>query len=263
MYTDDYAQIAKAAKTKLELWQRNPIGYFLSAMLAGLYIGFGILLIYTIGGMLGDLPFTKIVMGLAFGAVLGIVVVAGSELFTGNNFIMTGGWFNRTINLSQVLKLWLVCYIGNWTGAAVLALVFHGAGLNEGAVAAYITQSANLKMNLPFAALFLRGVLCNILICLAVWCAFRGRSETGKLGLIFWCLFAFVTCGFEQSVANMTLLTTALLGPVQSGVDIDGYFYNIGVVTLGNIAGGVIFVALPYYLISRPKENKNGILSEP
>lgn len=261
MYTDDYAQIANAARAKFDLWRHNPCGYFLSSMLAGLYIGFGILLIYTIGGMLGALPFAKIIMGLAFGAVLGIVVVAGSELFTGNNFIMTGGLFTRTVNLKQVLLLWLVCYLGNWAGALLLAFIFHGAGLNEGVVSRYIVENAAVKMHLSFLALFLRGVLCNILICLAVWCAVRCKSEVGKLGLIFWCLFAFITCGFEQSIANMTLLTTALLGPAQAGVTLGGYFYNIAVVTLGNITGGVLFVALPYYLISKQREAKHGLLS--
>ena len=107
------------------------------------------------------------------------------------------------------------------------------------------------KMSLPAQELFFRGLFCNILVCLAVWCTFRCKDDVSKLIMIFWCLFIFITAGFEHSVANMTLLTIGLLSPGTAAVSIAGYIYNIGVVTLGNMIGGIFFVAIPYYLISR------------
>ena len=92
------------------------------------------------------------------------------------------------------------------------------------------------------------------LVCLAVWCGFKCKSESGKLIMIFWCLFAFITTGFEHSIANMTLLTISLLAPMEAAVTIGGYAYNLIVVTLGNMVGGILFVAIPYYLISKKKE---------
>lgn len=109
-------------------------------------------------------------------------------------------------------------------------------------------------MNLPIIALITRAVLCNILVCLAVWCTFPLKSETAKLIMIFWCLFIFLTADFELNVANITLLSSALLGLFKEGLSLGGYFYNILLSTLGNLLGGIWGVALPYYLLSREKE---------
>ena len=106
-------------------------------------------------------------------------------------------------------------------------------------------------MSVSFVPLLLRAILCNILVCLAVWCAGKCRSESAKLIMIFWCLFAFITSGFEHSIANMTLLTIGLLEPAGQAVSIGGYFYNLAVVTVGNMIGGIVFVALPYFAASR------------
>jgi nitrite transporter NirC len=109
------------------------------------------------------------------------------------------------------------------------------------------------KMSIPFWPLLMRGILCNILVCLATWCSFKCKSESAKLIMIFWCLFVFITAGFEHSVANMTLLTIGLFAPDGANVSIIGYIYNIAVVTFGNMIGGAIFLALPYYIISKKK----------
>ncbi len=103
-------------------------------------------------------------------------------------------------------------------------------------------------MSTAFVPLFIRGILCNILVCLAVWCSFRTTNDAAKLIMVFWCLFAFITCGFEHSVANMTQLTVALLDPAGQAVSLVGYFYNLITVTLGNMVGGICFVAVPYFL---------------
>lgn len=243
-----------AAKAKCALLEGNGWGYFLASMLAGVYVGFGILLIFTAGGALAPAPWAKIVMGVSFGIALSLVVMAGAELFTGNNMIMIAGIAQKTVASAQTLKLWLVCFLGNWLGAVVLAFVFWGSGLASGATAELMAQTSAAKMAVPPLALFLRGVLCNVLVCLAVWCGFRCKSESAKLIMIFWCLYCFITCGFEHSIANMTLLTVGVLAPGSAAVSLGGYFYNILVVTLGNMAGAILFLALPYHLISKRKE---------
>jgi len=254
MYLDEFSAIANAARLKSDSLKQNPVGYFLASMLAGIYVGFGILLIFNIGGVLNGAPYTKIVMGASFGIALSLVIMAGAELFTGNNLVMVSGVLSKTVNWGEVFKLWLVCYIGNWAGSLLLAAMFYGAGFASGPVGEFVASVSATKMSIPLFPLFLRGLLCNVLVCLAVWCGFKCKSESGKLIMIFWCLFAFITSGFEHSIANMTLLSISLFAPFESAISISGYLYNIVVVTLGNMAGGILFVALPYYMISKKKE---------
>ncbi len=253
MFNEEFGAMAGAAKKKAGFLAERPAGYFLASVLAGIFIGFGILLIFTVGALLDGAPYTKIVMGAAFGIALSLVVIAGAELFTGNNLVMTSGALSRTVRWAQVFKLWAVCYIGNWVGAILLSLIFWGTGLADSATGQFIAASAAAKMAIPPAALFFRGMLCNALVCLAVWASFKTKSDAAKLIMVFWCLFAFITTGFEHSIANMTLLTTAMLNPAGAAVSAGGYFYNILLSSAGNMAGGILLVALPYFAIARRK----------
>ena len=253
MFNEEFNKVAGAAKAKSDLLKNNKLGYFVSSMLAGIFVGMAIMLIFTIGGLLtaASSPATKIVMGISFGGALSLVVFAGSELFTGNNFVMAVGSLNKSLSWVDTIKVWIVSFIGNLVGSILAGYMFYLTGLAKGPVGEFIANTAATKMSLPAQELFFRGLFCNILVCLAVWCTFRCKDDVSKLIMIFWCLFIFITAGFEHSVANMTLLTIGLLSPGTAAVSIAGYIYNIGVVTLGNMIGGIFFVAVPYYLISR------------
>jgi len=250
MFSAEFTAVAKAAKDKVEFLKRNPLGYFVASILAGAYIGFGVLVFSAVGGLLTGDPYARIVMGASFGIALSLVVMAGAELFTGNNFVFSLGLFGKKIKFRDVVKTLIVCYIGNWAGAVLLAVIFRGTGLTNGATGEFIASLSAAKMAVPAAELFFRGMLCNILVCLAVWCTFRCKSESAKLIMIFWCLLAFNASSFEHSIANMTLLTISLFAPFGAAVSLGGYFYNILLVTLGNMAGGILCMALPYYLIA-------------
>lgn len=254
MFHDEFIAASNAAKAKIRLLNKNPLGYFISSILGGMFIGIGILLIFSIGGMLSGLPYAKIVMGISFGIALSLVVISGAELFTGNNLIMVSGLMKKKVSFLECIKLWAVCYIGNWLGSILIAYMFYMADLSVNGVGEFIALSASIKMNTNMTALLFRGILCNILVCLAIWCGLRCKSESGKLIMIFWCLFAFITSGFEHSIANMTLLTIGLLTPFSADISFMGYFYNIFIVTLGNMIGGILFVAIPYYIISKKEE---------
>lgn len=253
MFNEEFNKVAGAAKAKSDLLKNNKLGYFVSSMLAGIFVGMAIMLIFTIGGLLtaAESPATKIVMGISFGGALSLVVFAGSELFTGNNFVMAVGSLNKSLSWVDTIKVWIVSFIGNLVGSILAGYMFYLTGLAKGPVGEFIANTAATKMSLPAQELFFRGLFCNILVCLAVWCTFRCKDDVSKLIMIFWCLFIFITAGFEHSIANMTLLTIGLLSPGTAAVSITGYAYNIGVVTLGNMIGGIFFVAVPYYLISR------------
>lgn len=252
MYNDALDSVIQAGKKKIKFLDENPLGFILSSILAGVFVGFGILLIFSISAVTQGLNFTKILMGMSFGVALSLVIMAGSELFTGNNFVMGVGLFRKEIRIRQVIKLWLVCYIGNWIGSWILAFLFSHSGLMTENLNQVVANASLAKTQVPFVGLLIRGMLCNVLVCIAVWLSIKMKSESGKLIMIFWCLFAFITTGFEHSVANMTLLSLDILQPVSS-ISISGYFYNILTASLGNMIGGIFFVALPYVIVGKER----------
>lgn len=256
MFFETVEGFRTSAVKKTALLQKNPLGYFLSSMLAGIYVGFGIVLIFSVAAPLAadQSPLVKALMGAAFGVALSLVIFAGSELFTGNAMVMGFGVLGRTSRLRDLAGVWAVSWVGNLAGALVLAALVVGSGAANAALPFFAKVSA-AKMGAGPMELILRGILCNTLVCLAVWTSARATSDSAKLILIWWCLFAFIGSGFEHSIANMTLLGVAVLGsPEAAGVSWGGFFYNLGLVTLGNILGALVILAVPYHLISRPSK---------
>ncbi len=253
MMMDDIKRVSQISQKKAAYMENSMSGYLVLSLLAGIYVGFGIILIFTIGA-----PFaaassaaTKLIMGLSFGIALSLVIFAGSELFTGNNMFCLVGGLTGEIGWDKIFKLSLICYIGNLAGSLLLAwLVVASGTLSFPPQSDFIIKVTSLKMNLPFYELFLRGILCNWLVCLAVWTAGRTQSDSAKLILIFWCLFAFIGSGFEHSVANMTLLGIGLFLPHGDSISWFGFAKNLIPVTLGNIIGGGFFVGGLYWIVS-------------
>ena len=205
MLNADVQRMVDVAAKKIAYLEEAPLGYVILAALAGVYLGFGITLIFSIGA-----PFAaagsaalKLVMGVSFGIALTLVIFAGSELFTGNNMVGVIGALAGQITWGQVWMLFLWSLLGNLIGSLAVAWMVVQSGVVSAAPqAALIQKVAVIKMALPAWELFLRGVLCNWLVCLAVWTASRTTSEAAKILLIFWCLFAFIGSGFEHSIAN-------------------------------------------------------------
>jgi formate transporter len=233
------------------------------AVLAGLFIGLGALF-YTL--VASDAAFgfaaTRVLGGLVFSLGLILVTVGGAELFTGNN-LMVMAWADRKITTLELLRNWIIVYVGNAIGAIGLAVVVylsdHGA-MNAGAVATTYVKIAAAKTALPFGEAFFKGMLCNILVCLAVWLAMAGHTVVDKIFAIVLPISAFVAAGFEHSVANMYFIPMGLLladsAVVPAGVnlaslDLGGFLSNLLPVTLGNIVGGSVMVAAVYYVIYR------------
>ena len=249
MFRKEVESVAQAAADKVRFLNENPGGYFASSLMAGMYIGFGILLSFTIGSM-GSMPLMKLFMGMSFACALSLVIMAGAELFTGNNLVMAAGFLEKTVSAKDVLKLWAICYVGNWLGSILLAWIFAHTGLMTEAFCAAVAPVAAAKVSIPFGALLLRAILCNMLVCLAVWCSIKMTSESGKLIMVFWIIVIFFTAGFEHSVANMVLLSLDFMAP-GTAMTMGNYFYNILTATLGNMIGGIFFVAVPYTLMAK------------
>ncbi len=249
MYVDTIHAFAAVADKKLAALRRSPAAFFVASMLAGAYIGLGIILIFTLGSQVPP-DFQKLVMGATFGIALTLVVIAGGELFTGHTMIMALRGFLGRGTLSDVGASWAITWIGNLAGALALVGLFAmgGGGGMLGAPDTLVMKVAALKMNASAGNLVARGILCNWLVCLALWMSARVDSDIAKCAVIFWCLLAFIASGFEHSVANMTVLGLALAGHHPESVTWAGFAWNLGWVTLGNVIGGAIFVGGAYYV---------------
>ncbi|MGD8966094.1 MAG: formate/nitrite transporter family protein [Anaerolineae bacterium] len=253
-------------KATMDAWSM-----FALAVLAGSFIGLGaefFTLVVTDSGL--GFGMNKLVGGLAFCLGLILVVVAGAELFTGNNLIAMA-WVAGKLTLGQVMRNWLIVYLGNLVGSLGTVLFMyltHQWAFADYHVGATALNIANSKVNLPFSAALARGILCNVLVCLAVWLTLSGRSVTDKILAILFPITAFVASGFEHSIANMYFVPIGLLmkgepqvveaaGKVAAdliNLNAQGFLFNLFAVTTGNIFGGGFLVAVVYWFIyRRPK----------
>ena len=228
------------------------------SVLAGAFIGLGAMLFVMVrsDATLGFAA-SSFAGGLVFALGLLMVVVAGAELFTGNNLLVMA-WADGRIRAGQVLRNWGVVCLGNLIGAAGLAWLVFASGhtdMNGGAVGQKVVQIALAKQALPFCSAFARGILCNILVCMAVWMAMGGRSVIDKAVAVVFPVVAFVAAGFEHSIANMYLMPQAMLlqssGVLAEGARVtwEGMLGNLVPVILGNLTGGAVLVGLVYWTI--------------
>lgn len=220
------------------------------ACLAGAFIAFGAAAFTAV--MTGaDLSFgpARWLGGVVFSLGLVLVIVGGAELFTGNALIVMA-WVDGKVGLSALLRNWLVSFIGNFVGAIAIVALMHMSGLLQGRTAAVAVAIAEAKLKLGFGEAFARGVLCNALVCLAVWLTFAARSVSDKILAILFPISAFVLLGFEHSIANLYFVPAGWA----AGADVTlmGFAANLIPVTLGNIVGGAGGVALSYWLAYRP-----------
>lgn len=219
-------------------------------ILAGAYIALGgmfyTLTITDTGLGLGP---TRLLGGITFSLGLVMVVVGGGELFTGNT-MLTMAWAGRRISTALLLKNWAVIYAGNFIGSLATAFLVHGSGslgMGDGALLHTVVKIAESKAHLPFDEIFLRGILCNVLVCMGVWLALGARSVGGKIAAIVFPVSAFVAMGFEHCVANMYLIPVGMLSGAQ--VSLADFAGNLVFATLGNIVGGGVLVALVYWVV--------------
>ena len=249
-------------KTRESILRLTILGFF-----AGVYIGFGaqlaIMVTHDLAAFVG-VGMSKLIGGAVFSMGLMLVVVAGAELFTGNNLIFLSV-LDRQVTVRRLLRNWTIVYFANLVGSVLLVFLMYWSGLwktDGGLVGAKALSIANAKVNLTFLQAFARGILCNWLVCLAVWMAVSARAVAGKVFAVFFPIMAFVASGFEHSVANMffipmglamkeqlAVVTAAGLADKLSHLTVGGMVMNLIPVTLGNIIGGAFFVSTLYWVV--------------
>ncbi|MBL8384727.1 MAG: formate/nitrite transporter family protein [Burkholderiales bacterium] len=252
----DRIEAAGVTKARMPLVKLAVLG-----LLAGAFIGLGAMY-FTIVVADPGLGFAaaRLLGGLVFSLGLVLVVIAGAELFTGNNLIVMA-WAEGKVTTAEVLRNWAVVLAANAVGAAGLAwLVWMSGhtGMAGGRIASQTMAIAAAKTAMPFAEAFFRGVMCNILVCMAVWIAMAGRSVTDKTLAVVFPISAFVAAGFEHSIANfyfiplaMLLATSGTAVPPGAALDLTGLASNLVPVILGNLAGGAVLVAGVYWIVWR------------
>ncbi len=250
-YSASIDSYAKTAAAKAAALRRSPAGFFAGAMLAGTYIGIAMILaLSTASGL--EPGVRPLVMGATFGIGLILTAFAGAELFTGYVMTLGFGLARRTVSLREVVMLLATVWLGNLVGGVVLSAVFVAGG--GGALFANADTMFNAwahhKVEASAIALLARAILCNWLVCLAVWTASRMSGDAAKCIGMAWILLAFVAAGFEHSVANMTGLTLGLMAP-HSLIDVAGVGRNLAIVTVGNIIGALVFVVFGYLAASK------------
>lgn len=230
------------AKAKLSAFQMLLLGAFAGAFIA----------LAGVGATFGNVYGGKLVGSLIFPVGLIMVVIAGSELFTGNNLMVTS-LLKKEITLKKLLKNWCLVFLGNFLGALLITLLVVFSGLFD-SISETVINTATSKANLGFIEALFRGILCNFLVCIAVWMSFGAETISGKILAIFGPIMLFVLCGFEHSVANMFYGPAGLLVAAKNGIELEnlnlGMFLinNLLPVTLGNIIGGAGLVGCGYFL---------------
>ena len=244
------AQTSGVAKANLGALQTLTLG-----VLAGAFISFGAMFYTAVmsGNELGFGP-GRLLGGVAFSLGLALVIIGGAELFTGNNLLAIA-WAERAVTTRQLLRNWGLVYAGNLIGAFATAEFVHLSGILDPPIMAQTAISiAESKIALGVREAFARGLLCNTLVCLAVWLCFAARSVAGKILAIIPPISAFVTLGFEHSIANMYFIPMGWLAGSQL-ITWSNFAANLFWVTLGNIVGGSVLVALVYWVVyRRPRE---------
>lgn len=259
------ARVEKAGIGKVRL---DALSMFALAALAGAFIALGaVLYTFVVHNSSLSLGLTQLIGGLVFCLGLILVIVAGAELFTGNNLIVMA-CVNGDITTMQLLRNWGIVYVGNFVGALIMvALIYFSNHWSFGDVGVKALMIAHKKVSLSFTEAIAKGVLCNVLVCLAVWLCYAGRSVTDKILAILFPITAFVALGFEHSVANMYFIPAGLLladnaGMVTAASQLSGgvldlsqltlagfLLNNLLPVTIGNMLGGGVLVALVYWFI--------------
>jgi nitrite transporter NirC len=247
MYQETIEKCAAVAARIKNTSANNPLSFWIGSLMAGAYVGLGIILIFTLGNLL-DPAIRPLVMGATFGIALTLVIIAGAELYTGHTMFLTFGVKTGKLSSTQAIGILAQSWTGNLLGSIVVAYLFYlgGGGQLLPAADSLVHKVALAKTTAPALALFAKGMLCNWLVCLAIWMCQRVEGSA-KFIAIWWCLLAFIASGYEHSIANMTLFALSWFGAHTPEYTLSGIGYNLFWVTLGNTVSGVLFMGLGYW----------------
>ena len=227
---------------------------FISAMFAGSFIALGAIVNQLVSSTVDSPSIARLLGACVFPIGLMMVTYTGVHLFTGNSLIFAVVLDGKT-SIGKMLRNWLIVFLGNFVGGLLIALILSSCGtfdFGKGALAETVVSAADHKCSIGFGEAFLRGIMCNILVCIAVWATYAAKSMTGKLMGLFFPTMLFVACGFEHCVANAYFIPAGIFTSLKYGIDAGSanwgnlFAVNLLPVTLGNMVGGSLIIALGF-----------------
>lgn len=257
MTRSEVHNIALVAQRKQELCAKKPARYLTRSAVAGFYIFVGTLISnLSAAWFFVDQPgVAKLLGSFSFATALILIVLLGSELFTGSNLVMGIGLYEGTVHPTQAIRLWITCWVGNLLGILLLALLFVGSGASQELLSSYLALTVPGKFSGAWYELILKGALCNFCVCLGVLAGLKMKTEGGKIAVIFLVIATFILSGFEHSIANMATFSLYYLlcdGSVQTlGLIMNSMLW----VTIGNLLGGAVLLGLPVWYMAEPDPN--------
>lgn len=255
MYSSDIDIITKMAEKKVRNSNEQTGKYIGRAVVTGFFIMVAIILSYTTGAILYPKypEVSKVIIAATFCFAIALIVFFSGELFTGNNFVMIVAMLKGKAKLSSALKIWLYTFVGNSIGLIIFAFLFVKSGASLSTIQHYIESVAYAKLEIPAYQMFLRGILCNFIVCLAYLSGIKMKSESGKLIMMFFSVFAFIIGGFEHSIANVGVFSIAYFA--LGGLPMALVLKNLFFVVIGNIIGGGLLLGCSLVYISTDEEH--------
>lgn len=266
MNQESYEKVNALGVNKALLLKQNPLQYIVKAILASFFLGFAVILSFKMAAPFyaAGSPAVPIILGSLFGIGLVLIVYGSAELFTGNTMYFTMSTMNGKTTVRESLSVLSACYIGNLIGAIAFGFFIGATGIyKDPANSQLLMDSVSNKMHYPVSELFFKAILCNWIVCLAVWIPMQMKGDMAKIVTTILAVMAFVVAGFEHSVANMILFSLALVVPHPETITAANALYNLVPVTLGNIIGGSVFVGMVYVYLAKPAEKQKLLKTEP
>jgi len=259
MEKETIEKICTSAVSKRDLLKASMPHYLLRAMLAGAYIGFALVLSFTVGQFFYEVhsPATYVMTALFFGIAFILILYGGGELFTSNTMYLTISTLKKVTSWKETFLVWVTCYGGNFIGILLFTLLLYFSGVFQTiGVDHLLVTVAEKKVTLPTSYLFFRAIFANWLVCLAVWLPLRVKGDTAKIIIMMLLVFTFFTSGYEHSIANLAVFLISYTSPHSELINVAGFMHNLIPVTLGNIVGGGFFVGLLFFFLNEPIKRK-------
>lgn len=255
MEVSGLSKVIELALKKQKIFQNSPVRYISRSMLASMFIGFGVIVAFKTGSYfyLEHSPLTYPMAALTFGAAIILISYGGGDLFTGNTFYFTYAALRQKMKWLRVINMWVASYFGNILGATAFALLIFLTGLfADQSVNGFLLSVVEKKMHVPQVELFFRGILCNWLVCLAFFIPMFFQGDGAKMFAMILFVFCFFISGYEHSIANMCTFAIALVVEHPDTISWGGVVYNLIPVTIGNLIGGGVLMAVMYHYVNKP-----------
>ncbi|GER65869.1 transporter [Weizmannia acidilactici] len=254
--------VIQMALNKKKVLEESLLRYVTKAALASMFIGFAIIICYRLAEPFFDAksPVTSFMSSIFFGAALVLIMFGGGELFTGNTMMFSMSTLKKATTWKDALANWAATYAGNIIGAAIFGLFIHYTGLYADTEnSQFLMTVVSGKISLTTTQMLFRSILCNWLVCLAFWVPINVKGDGTKIASMMLLVFGFVISGYEHSIANMVLFSLSLAAPHPDTITLAGILHNLGVVTIGNMIGGGVFVGAMYAFLTSKKKDKASV----